>query len=81
MNEQVRFYAAELWALVLLNKIVSQQTMSIDGEQEPNSYANTDFGLLFTNLMHLNSSILSNVCKFIVLNIVLSFFQWQVSGK
>lgn len=47
VNEQVRYYAAELWSLVLINSITAQQNKNYDS--------------LFSNLTNLNKANLINV--------------------
>lgn len=59
VNEQLRFYAAELWSLVLISNILEQSKQQI----KTNDYANVNFESLFTNLISINRSILNNVSK------------------
>ena len=60
MNEQLRFYAAELWSLVLVNNILEQ---SIQHTPQLTDYSKVDFENLFTQLIAFNKSILNNVSK------------------
>ena len=59
MNEQLRFYAAELWSLVLISNILEKQKQ----QMQMTDCANVDFESLFTNLISINRSILNNVSK------------------
>jgi len=55
LNEQVRFYSAELWSLVLINNIIETQ------KEKVSDYARLDFDRLFSSLINLDNTILKNV--------------------
>lgn len=60
VNDQVRFYASELWSLVLINNVISSQQMSTDDKNTKN-YQDYNFDQLFSNLLNLNKTVLNNV--------------------
>ena len=60
VNDQVRFYASELWSLVLINNVISSQQMSTDDKNTTN-YQDYNFDQLFSNLLNLNKTVLNNV--------------------
>ena len=60
VNEQLRFYSAELWSLVLINNILEQSQQQ---NQQLSDWSSVNFESLFTNLISINRSILSNVSK------------------
>jgi len=62
VNEQLRFYAAELWSLVLVNNILEQNKQQAQ-QIKMLDYSLVNFESLFTNLISLNRSILNNVSK------------------
>ena len=60
VNDQVRFYASELWSLVLINNVISSQQTSTDDKNTKN-YQDYNFDQLFSNLLNLNKTVLNNV--------------------
>ncbi len=57
VNDQVRYYSAELWSLVLINNIINSQ------QRDSKNYQNLNFESLFSNLINLKKSVLDNPSK------------------
>jgi len=60
VNDQVRYYSAELWSLVLINNIINSQQQQ---QNDSKNYQNLNYELLFTNLINLKKSVLDNPNK------------------